>query len=140
MLRQLFEMFPNIKQYENSIHLVDATINFETMFVCRPTEDIVKEMREAHKNGKRKFMFFAATEAFMPHVQSKIQRIANIVDDIISEEDIIVLTGVVDADKVYDKLIDKNGWNKRVTLLNCHFFNYITKGNFLHENLNVRRL
>jgi 16S rRNA G966 N2-methylase RsmD len=126
MLRQVFEMFPDIKDYENSIHLIDATINFETMFVRRPTEDIVKEMREAHKNGKRKFMFFAATEAFMPHVQSKIQRIANIVDDIILEEDIIVLTGVIDADKVYEKLIDKNGWNKRVSLLNCHFFNYIT--------------
>ena len=126
MLRQVFEMFPDIKNYENAIHLIDATINFETMFVRRPTEDIVKEMREAHKNGKSKFLFFAATEAFMPHVQSKIQRIANIVDDTISEEDIIVVTGVVDADKVYEKLIDKNGWNKRVSLLNCHFFNYIT--------------
>jgi len=126
MMRQVIEMFPDIKEYEHNIHLIDATINFETMFVRRPTHDIVKEMRLAHKNGKSKFLFFAATEAFMPHVQSKIQRIANIVDDIISEEDIIVLTGVVDADKVYDKLIDKNGWNKRVTLLNCHFFNYIT--------------
>jgi UDPglucose 6-dehydrogenase len=126
MLRQVIEMFPNIRQYENSIHLIDATINFETMFVRRPTEDIVKEIREAYKNGKRKFMFFAATEAFMPHVQGKIQRIANIVDDILPEEDIIVVTGVIDADKVYDKLIDKNGWNKKVSLLNCHFFNYIT--------------
>jgi hypothetical protein len=61
----------------------------------------------------------------MTHVQSKIQRIANIVDDIIPEEDIIVLTGVVNADQVYEKLIDENGWNKRVSLLNCHFFNYI---------------
>lgn len=126
MLRQVFEMFPDITQYENSIHLIDATINFETMFVRRPTEDIVKEIREAHKNGKTKFMFFAATEAFMPHVQSKIQRIANIVDDIIPEEDIIVITGVIDADQVYEKLIDQNGWNKRVSLMNCHFFNYIT--------------
>jgi UDPglucose 6-dehydrogenase len=126
MMRQLFEMFPDIRQYENSIHLIDATINFETMFVRRPTEDIVKEIRLANKNGKSKVVFFAPTEAFMPHVQSKIQRIANIVDDIIPEEDIIVVTGVIDADKVYDALIDKNGWNKRVTLLNCHFFNYIT--------------
>ena len=126
MTRQLFEMFPDIKQYEDSIHLIDATINFETMFVRRPTEDIVKEMRIAKQNGKSKFVFFAPTEAFMSHVQNKIQRIANIVDDIIPEEDIIVVTGVIDADQIYEKLIDKNGWNKRVTLLNCHFFNYIT--------------
>ena len=126
MRTQLFEMFPKLSQYKDSIHLIDATINNQTMFVRRPTEDIVVEMLQAKEHGRSKFVFFAPTEAFMPHVTSKIQRIANIVDGVIEQHDIIMVTGVIDADKIYDRLIDQNGWNKRITLLNCHFFNYIT--------------
>ena len=126
MRTQVYEMFPDLRQFDNEIHLVDATINMDTTFVLRPTEALVKELLEAKQQGRSKFLFFAPTEAFMPHVVSKVQRLASILDGQIDESDIIVVTGVIDADEIYDRLLKKNGWNKRLNLLNCHFFNYIT--------------
>jgi UDPglucose 6-dehydrogenase len=126
MRNQVYEMFTDLRQHDSEIHLVDSTINMDTTFVLRPTEDLVKELLEAKAQGRSKFLFFAPTEAFMPHVVSKVQRLASILDGKIDEADITVITGVIDADEVYERLLKKNGWNKRLNLLNCHFFNYIT--------------
>lgn len=126
MRTQLFEMFSDLRQYEDSIHLIDATINGETTFILRPTEDLVQEITEAKNAGKSKFLFFACTEAFMPHVLSKVQRLASLFDDIIEDKDFIFLTAVPDAEQIYHDLRQKNVWNKTVTIWSCNFFNYIT--------------
>lgn len=126
MRNQLFEMFPEMKQYENTIHLVDATINMNTTFILRPTEDIVEELKNAKNEGKSKFVFFACTEAFMPHVISKVQRLSTILADIIEDKDFIVVTATPDGEQVYQKLKQSKGWIKNLTILNCNFFYYIT--------------
>jgi UDPglucose 6-dehydrogenase len=126
MRNQLFEMFTDLAPHSEDIHLVDATINVDTTFVLRPTEDIVKELLAAKESGKSKFLFFACTEAFMPHVLSKIQRLASILDGVIDERDFIFLTTVPDAEKIYHDLREKNVWNKLITIWACNFFNYIT--------------
>ena len=126
MRQQLFTMFPDLQPYQNEVHLIDATINFETTFVLRPTEDLVKEITEAKENGKSKFVFFAVTEAFMPHILSKIQRLATIFDGIIDEKDFIFLTPVSDAVEVYKKMHQEHIWNKHITMWSCAFFDYIT--------------
>lgn len=123
---QLFEIFPDLKSNENNIHLIDATINMDTTFVLRPTEDIVTEIIDAKNSGKNKFIFFACTEAFMPHVLSKIQRLATLLDNIVEDKDLIFLTTVPDGEEVYEKLKDKHIWNKTITIINCNFFNYVT--------------
>ena len=119
-------IFPELKQYDDQIHLIDATIPFETMFILRPTEDIINEIKQAKENGKTKFLFNAATEGFMPHVLSKIQRIASILDGIVEDKDIFYVSGIPDADEIYQRLCSTHVWNKRINFLNSHFFKYIT--------------
>ena len=127
MRMQLFEMLPDLKPYDDSICLIDATINMETTFVMRPTEDIVEHIRNNKKLGKSKFVFFACTEAFMPHVLSKVQRIASILDGEIDKHDFILLTTVPDAEHIYQQKLRKEfEWNKDIRILSVNFFNYIT--------------
>lgn len=127
MLRQTYEMVPELAKYHDKIHLIDATINSDTTFVLRPTEDIVEELRNAKNAGKEKFIFFACTEAIMPHIISKIHRLANILDGEIESTNFIVLTTVPDADDIYHKeLRDEYVWNKYIKILSVNFFYYIT--------------
>lgn len=127
MLRQTYDMIPELEQYHHKIHLIDATINSDTTFVLRPTEDIVSELRTAKKSGKDKFLFFACTEALMPHILSKVHRLANILDGEINSHDFIVMTTVPDAEDIYYKqLRDEYIWNKSISILSVNFFYYIT--------------
>lgn len=126
MKSHTYEMFPELKQYHESIHVVDATINFDTTFILRPTENLVSELKQALSDGKSKFIFFAATEAFMPHVVGKIHRLVNLFNGEIKHEDVFMVTTVTDGDQVYDDVANKMNWVKKINLLNGNFFNYIT--------------
>jgi len=126
MKSQVLDMLPNLKQYEQDIYLIDASIPRDTTFVLRPTEDIVNELVAAKNKGKSKFLFNAVTEALMPHVLSKIQRIAVILDGIIEDKDIFYISPTVNVETLYNKLIEKHSWDKRINFLSCHYFDYIT--------------
>lgn len=126
LLSHTYGMFPELNQYDHVIHMIDAMIPFDTTFMMRPTEDLINEIRTAKSNGKTKFIFFAATEAFMPHVAGKIHRLINILSEDISYNDVFMVTGVPDGNVIYESLAKKLNWQNRINLLNSSFFNYIT--------------
>lgn len=125
MKQQVYDIFPGLGQYDNVIHLIDATINMDTTFVLRPTEDLVEELREAKRQGKLKFIFFAPTEAFMAHVMGKIHRLVELIEEI-DYKDVFFVSGVADGDETYEKICKKMGWTKKINLLNSAYCDYIT--------------
>lgn len=126
LLSHTYEMFPELSQYDHVIHMIDAMIPFDTTFTLRPTEDLINEIKTAKANGKTKFIFFAATEAFMPHVAGKIHRLLNVLNGLISFSDVFMVTGVPDGNESYESLARQLNWQSRINLLNSSFFNYIT--------------
>lgn len=122
----IYEIFTDLRRYDNSIHVIDAMIPFNTTFRLRPTEDLVEEIENAIKQGKTKFIFFAATEGFMPTVTGKIHRLVNILQGKINYSDVFMVTSIPDGDEVYSKFLEKMGWENRINLLNANFLNYMS--------------
>ena len=57
MATHTFVAFPELKQYENDIHFIDATIGTREIFLTRDTIELVDEIKEAYSQGKTKFFF-----------------------------------------------------------------------------------
>ena len=57
MAEHTFIAFPELKQYANHIHFIDATISTREVFLIRDTIDIVNEIKQAYSQGKTKFFF-----------------------------------------------------------------------------------
>lgn len=125
--RQTLLLWPDLKKYEDQIHVIDATINFEFTFIMRPTELIIEDIRKQYKQGKTKFLFYACTEAVMPHVISKIQRIASILRDEIPTCNFFYLSGTNDGPKVYDRIAQSRGWLDRISIMGASAFEFYTQ-------------
>jgi len=119
----ILAMWPELNEYIDQVHIIDATIAPDTTFILRPTETIVEEIKQAHANGKTKFFFYALTEAVMPHVIGKIQRIASILSKTIDAEDLFYLSGASDGQQAYNKYQYKN----KISILSAQVFQYFAQ-------------
>ena len=130
---RLYSMFPNLAQYDYCTHIIEANVTRNTTFIRRPTEDIVRDIREAHAHGKVKFLFYSTFEGLMPQVINKIHRIARIVEDIIQPHNIICISGAVDAADVYGKLYQDKP--NKITIIGTNYYLHSTQLDITDANL-----
>lgn len=126
ILKRFYQMFPELKQYEHAIHMIDANVTPDTTFLRRSTEEIVEGIREAHKQGKTKFVFNSMYEGLMPSVINKIHKIARIVSDIIPAHEIFCFSGAIDASEVYSRLYGDKIQNK-ITIVGTNYYLHSTQ-------------
>lgn len=124
--------FPELRYYLNDIHFIYASAHSDHNILYRNTLEIVDEIRLARKNGKKKILFFNGSETFLVGLTEKIQRIAEILEEIPSK-DLLYMVGVPDADKFYDKKCKDHNWEKRLTVFGCHFFEQVIWHYAIHE-------
>ena len=130
---RLYSMFPELAKYDYCTHIIEANATRDTAFINRPTEDIVSDIREAHAQGKVKFLFYSTFEGLMPQVINKIHRIARIVEDIIQPHNIICMSGAIDAAEVYGKLYrDKPN---KITIIGTNYYLFSTQLDIDNVNL-----
>lgn len=124
--------FPELKYYLDKIHFVYASAHSDHNIIYRDTLEIVNDIREARKNGKKKILFFNGSETFLVDMTEKIQRIAEILKEI-PTQDLLFMVGVPDADKLYEKKCKDNNWEKRLTVFGSHFFEQVIWHYAVHE-------
>jgi hypothetical protein len=128
MLANTLTAFPELKKYSSSIYLIDASVGLREIFVIRDTNEIVEEIRQAHAQGKTKFMFNLFTETVMIHIVFKIHRIANLLSDIIPPENFFYLTGVINGQEAYNKVAENFNFPFRINVLSASMQHYFLKG------------
>lgn len=116
-----YSCFPELKQYEDSIYLFYASTHAAHSLHFRDTLEVINEIREARKKGKKKIVFFNGSETFMQPQLYKAQRIAERLSEI-EKKDLFYCVGVPDGQKFYDDLCIKNNWENRFTILGAHHF------------------
>lgn len=131
----VFDIWPEMKNYENEIYLINAEVSPTITFISRSTEIIVSEILEAYQNGYRKFFFCKLGEAVMPFVIGKIHRIANLISHVIDSTDLFYICSSTDAQKTYDRIYLSNtsketNWKNKISILSAHGFQYYGQRHF----------
>jgi len=128
----ILDIWSEMKDYENTMHVISAEVDTITTFISRPTEMIVSEIIEAYKNGARKFFFSKLGEPVMPFIIGKIHRIANLVSHIIDSENLFYLCASPNAQEIYDriylsKIAKDTNWKNKISILSAHAFQFHTQ-------------
>ena len=126
-LEQIFEIYPDLKEIQDKIHVIYAGIRHETTFRLRPFEDIVEEIEKAIQQGKTKFLFDNHAEDFLPDIVRKIHRIVNAFDQILPSANFIYLCGASNIEGSYRLLAEKHGYQNLINILCASFFEYTSK-------------
>lgn len=131
---QLFEVYTELKDIKDQIHVVYAGIHSNQSFVLRPFEDIVLEIENAFEQGKTKFLFDCSAEDFLPYIVLKIQRIARYFEGKIPTSAFVYVTGATNVELAYDKLVQKYLIPSRIHVLSANYIEYgCKKKNALFE-------
>lgn len=135
MKEAILNIWPEMKEYQDEIYIIPAEISPGTTFMDRPTENIVADILEAHRNGAKKFYFCKMSETFMSFVVGKIQRIANLVSHVIDSKDLFYVCGSANGREVYERLFEaripgETNWNNKISILSAHAVEYYSKFNF----------
>lgn len=124
---QIYEIYPDFKEIQNQIHVIYAGIHSEQTFRLRPFEDIVSEIKDAHDQGKTKFLFDCSAETFLPDIVRKIQKIARYFEDVIPSSAFVYLCGAANADKDYKLLLENSEYTSRIHVVSSNYFEYACK-------------
>ena len=115
--------YPELEKYKDNIHLVYASTHRDHCLRKRDTSDVLNEIRNARKNGKKKIVFFNGSETFIKEIIFKCQRIAELLEEI-PREDLFFSVGSIAGQEFYDDLCLKYKWNNRLNVLSSHHFEY----------------
>jgi hypothetical protein len=129
MAEHTFIAFPELQQYAEHLHFIDATISTREVFLIRDIVEIVDEITEAYNQGKTKFLFYMFTEAVMSHIVFKIHRIANLLQGKIPPENFFYLSGAINGEEAYEKVAQQHNFPFRISVLSAamfHHYLYVT--------------
>jgi len=141
MQELLITVWPELKEHINKIHLIDSGImtTNEPVFHLRSTETIIKDILNAKKNGATKFFLYNVSEGVLPHMVSKIHRIANLLEGVIDSKDFFYVSGSPDCQEVYDKMYNRKisgntYWKSKISILSGHFFQLLSQSMYAEYN------
>ena len=127
MAYQTFKAFPELEQYADQLHFIDASINAREVFLIRDTIEIVNEISQALLAGKTKFLFFLFSEAVLSHNVFKMHRIANLFKGAIISENFFYLTGAINGEEAYEKVAQHYNFPFRINVLSASMFHFYLK-------------
>jgi UDPglucose 6-dehydrogenase len=124
---QIFEIYPDLLDVKDEIHVIYAGINYPTTFRLRPFEDIIEEIEAAIKLGKKRFLFDCNAEDYLHDIVKKVQRIANYFEGVIPAYNFAYLCGAAKGSHSYHNYAEEQNINNRISVLCSSFFEYTMK-------------
>lgn len=109
--------------YNSEAHYIYAAVESSKAFFKRSFTSITKEIRDALKTGKTKFIFIASDEALLPLSINKIHRLLAVLEGEISSTQVYYLTSSIDGVKAYDNFCKRIGYHgPKIIILPAHGF------------------
>jgi hypothetical protein len=108
-------IWPEIESHLDKVYVINAQLH--TTFMETTDEIIVNDILRAKNDGKTKFLFYLISEGVVLLSLEKIQRIADLLKDIVNSSDLIYATSGVDGEAVYDNLCIKNNWINKISVI-----------------------
>ena len=139
MKAQTLSAFPELKEFEDNLYFIDATISEREVFLTRDTTDIVREITEAYKQGKTKFLFYMFTEAVLQPIVFKIHRIAELFRGAIPSTDFIYLAGAINSQEAYEIIATRLNFPFRISVLSAAMFHCYLLNSIQHHTIDCDR-
>lgn len=117
---EIAEIFPNLANNE-LVKLFSASLFDSAIFLERPINDLVSEIKLSYKNNKRIFVFSCMRESLILPALAKFTKIINEVN--LSDAEFIWLTG----DPAGVSALNKYFPNKKFSVLESYYFEYIAQ-------------
>jgi len=118
--------FPALEKYADETLVIFACTEENQTILHRPVEDIVKEVRHYHKQGKKFFIFQNAAECLLTWIIQKCQTVVEMCTEIPSDRFFFHNSGL-ESDKGYKELYDKLGWTRPMNMLISHNHEWVMK-------------
>jgi hypothetical protein len=118
----LLKIWPELQNHIDNIHIIDSHLH--TAFPTTSNEIIVKDILQAKKEGKTKFLFYLIGEGIVLQMLQKIQNIASLLKNNINSKDLIYVCGASDGAEIYEKLYKQYNWGNKISVIcvNAHWF------------------
>jgi len=118
----LLKIWPELQNHLDKIHIIDSHLH--TSFPITDDEIIIKDILQAKKEGKSKFLFYLISEGIVLHILQKIHNIASLLKNDIDSKDLIYVCGAPDGAEVYEKLHKQYFWENKISIIsvNAHWF------------------
>ena len=122
MSNVLLKIWPELQNHIDNIHLIDSHLH--TTFPTTSNEIIVKDILQAKKEGKTKFLFYLICEGIVLQMLQKIQDIASLLKNNIDSKDLIYVCSASDGAEIYEKLYKEYNWENKISVIcvNAHWF------------------
>jgi hypothetical protein len=98
--QHLYDIWPELKEYENSICVISATLGTPT-FWKRKVENVAEEIRHEYSLGKKNFIFQCLDEGVPLTNINQIHNVCLLIQDILPEISIIYATGAYNGENIY---------------------------------------
>lgn len=130
MREQIFNIWTDLRNHVNSIHVIYAGANSDYAFFRRSKFGVEKEIREEYLKGKRNFMFQCLAEGMMVDNILLIDDVLELLSDILSNIAIFYVTSDHCGDQSYINICKKHSRLNRINILSGAGFEFSSK-NFL---------
>lgn len=129
--------FPTLAKYKDDILVIFACTEENQTILHRPVEDIVKEVREYHKKGKKYFIFQNAAECLLTWIVHKCQTVVELCTEIPNDHFFFHNAGL-ESEEYYKKMFDELGWTRPMHMLISHNHEYNIQA--FHNGLTIHQL
>ena len=117
MREQIYNIWTDLRNHVNSIHVMYAGANSDYAFFRRSTSSVEAEIREEYNKGKRNFMFQCLAEGMMVDNILLIDNVLELLKDILPNIAIFYVTGDHVANQSYINICKKHSRSNRINML-----------------------
>ena len=133
---QIFHIWPELINYDNTIHVIYAGTQPGIAFYHRGISDIIKEINIALSAGKTKFIFTNIAEGIMINYLEKIHKILKLVN--IPYGNTFYATSSINGQEIYNKLAKEYNWSIPIIIMSCNLFQGMTQWKNIKREYTIR--
>lgn len=115
--RHIHNIWPELKQYENSTCVISASLGNPCRFNERLPKNVAEEIRFEYNKGKRNFIFQCLDEGLSIGVLDVLHGTLNFIEDLLPFISVIYATGAFDGDLMYHKYCVRNNIPVRLNVI-----------------------
>lgn len=121
---QLFDIFPELKEFDNVLHLIYAGNNVDNPIQLRRIDELSEEILQKYTEGKTRFVFECFAETVMTDHLTIIHSVVEKIVDRLPLAKFYYLTGCITGEEAYNQFLDRNNLTKLINILSCYHQEY----------------
>lgn len=134
----LYEMIPELKNFDEIIHIIYAGVNAEFSLIGRDTESVLQEVMESYKSGKRFFVFDGTSEALYISIALKINDIACELKNSLPDAKFVYVCSIKNSEETLAQVLKEHNKECFMNIIGVCGFEYVCKNYNYNKKYEIR--